>query len=204
MDVFSGHFGECFVVCAPAWASWRRRRPRGRPLRIGRWRSSRQKNDPAFSSTSCMRFDRQEARIRTDSARYGERSGRAAGVGSSPRRHPPRCSFFGAPWHDADNVDTAGLAQLVEQLPCKHQVVSSSLTAGTILPESSSPVRHEPRASAARVFGRARESGSRGGAGAFSRFRGGASSSAARVFQPPGARRHRARDRNGSSSHGQA
>lgn len=25
----------------------------------------------------------------------------------------------------------AGLAQLVEQLPCKHQVVSSSLTAGT-------------------------------------------------------------------------
>ena len=30
-----------------------------------------------------------------------------------------------------DDVEVAGLAQLVEQLPCKHQVVSSSLTAGT-------------------------------------------------------------------------
>ena len=45
---------------------------------------------------------------------------------SGPSLRYPRFDAFGA-----EAADVAGLAQLVEQLPCKHQVASSSLAAGT-------------------------------------------------------------------------
>ena len=43
----AAHPGEPFVVRVPIRASWRRRRPRGRPLRTGRRRSITTKNGPA-------------------------------------------------------------------------------------------------------------------------------------------------------------
>ena len=60
--------------------------------------------------------------------------GAASGAASSRLHRLPGLRplpLVRCPGHGAGTVDAAGLAQLVEQLPCKHQVVSSSLTAGT-------------------------------------------------------------------------
>ena len=47
--------------------------------------------------------------------------------------------FAVLPRESSPGEDAAGLAQLVEQLPCKHQVVGSSPSAGTILVSRTAP-----------------------------------------------------------------
>ena len=96
---------------------------RGGPCRrrvaAGRWLVDGDRRNGAFARRTVLfgpRFD-------PGSTRYGEP---ADGPGARPS---------GGSAHRADTVEpAAGLAQWVEQLLCKHQVVSSSLTAGTIPP----------------------------------------------------------------------
>ena len=96
---------------------------RGGPCRrrvaVGRWLVDGDRRNGAFARRTVLfgpGFD-------PGSTRYGEP---ADGPGARPS---------GGSAHRADTVEpAAGLAQWVEQLLCKHQVVSSSLTAGTIPP----------------------------------------------------------------------
>ena len=79
-----------------------------------------------------MRFGGQGSRIWSALVRRGEHADAAASGAVPSGSHRPGRSFCRVSGGGADAVDSAGLAQLVEQLPCKHQVASSSLAAGTI------------------------------------------------------------------------
>ena len=146
-----------------------------------------------------MRICRQGTRIRPAPARFGSRADGEAFRIASWACHRPGPPSPEHPGHDVETI-AAGLAQLVEQLPCKHQVASSSLAAGTSTPTL--PV-HPPRGA---FSGSYREGfpvrAALVGHGAFSRSRRRASSSAARAsaarraavsFRRPAASSSRAR-----------
>ena len=77
---------------------------------------------------SGVRFEPHGIRIPRVSTQRGRPVEAAASRGATFGSFGPRCPNRAV----TDAFHTAGLAQLVEQLPCKHQVVGSSPSAGTI------------------------------------------------------------------------
>ena len=123
--------------------------PSGDLIRVPR----RTKNGPRSPPVRSWQPSRRRAKIRSRfravrGARRWRAGANAAPSGSiGPGARPPEGSG-----HRADTVEpAAGLAQLVEQLPCKHQVVSSSLTAGTIPPGPGGDPRVGPASTPAAV-----------------------------------------------------
>ena len=86
--------------------------------------------DGAPHETAAVNRRAMEARIRSSPVLPGRHVDGAASRLAAPMPRRARCPFIEVPGHDAESI-AAGLAQLVEQLPCKHQVASSSLAAGT-------------------------------------------------------------------------